>query len=91
MVEEFHNDYSGAYDATFRSKLADYEDSIKELISIEEGGNYFAPPVIEGRSEFYQDVKNSAKKSIELLFTSTELTGTDFLFGWIIYHSFDDP
>lgn len=61
MIEKFHKDYSGAYDATFRSKLADFEDSIQELISIEEGGNYFAPPKIEGREEFYQDIKNNAK------------------------------
>jgi len=49
MLEDFRDDYTGAYDATFKAKLADYEDTIKELISIEEGSDYFSPPPIEGR------------------------------------------
>lgn len=35
MVETFHKDWTKPYDAVFREKLADYEDTIKELISIE--------------------------------------------------------
>jgi len=66
MVEDFHNDYTGPYDATFREKLADYEDTIKELIAIENGGNYFEPPPIVGRESFYQDLKNKAKRVVNL-------------------------
>jgi hypothetical protein len=35
LVIEFQKEYIGPLDATFRSKLADFEDSIKELIAIE--------------------------------------------------------
>jgi hypothetical protein len=35
LIETFHNDWTKPYDAVFREKLADYEDTIKELISIE--------------------------------------------------------
>jgi len=68
LVEDFHNDYVGPYDATFRSKLADYEDTIKELISIEQGGNYFEPPPILGRESFYQGIKNDALKEMTVKF-----------------------
>ena len=60
MIEDFHNDYTGPYDSVFQEKLADYEDTIKELISIEQGGNYFEPPPIIGRGDFYSDVKKLA-------------------------------
>ena len=62
MLEDLRDDYTGAYDATFKAKLADYEDTIKELISIEEGSDYFSPPPIEGRDEFYIDIKNDVKQ-----------------------------
>ena len=35
MIESFHEDYTGPFDAVYREKLADYEDTIKELIAIE--------------------------------------------------------
>mgnify|MGYP001302362075 CR=1 FL=1 len=66
MIADFHSDYTGPFDAVYRSKLADYEDTIKELISIEQNGNYFEPPKIQGRDSFYESVKNDAKKVINL-------------------------
>jgi hypothetical protein len=53
MIADFHEDYTGPFDAVYRSKLADYEDTIKSLISIEQDGNYFEPPKILGRESFY--------------------------------------
>ena len=61
MIDTFHEDYTGPYDAVFREKLADYEDTIKELIAIEQGGNYFTPPPILGREGFYRDIKDGAE------------------------------
>jgi hypothetical protein len=73
--------------------LADYEDTIKELISIEQGGNYFEPPKILGRESFYQDVKNDALKQITVKFEDTSAsTDSDFfLIAWIVYQQFADP
>lgn len=95
LIDDFHKDYVGPFDATFRSKLADYEDTIKELISIEQGGNYFEPPKILGRESFYQDIKNDALLEITVKFEDTSTStaaGSGFdLIAWIVYHSFTDP
>jgi len=53
MIANFHKDYTGPFDAVYRSKLADYEDTIKSLIAIEQNGNYFEQPKILGRESFY--------------------------------------
>lgn len=64
MIEEFHEEYVGPFDQEYRQKLADYEDTIKQLIEIEKGGNFYEPPKIEGRDDFYQDIKSKALKQI---------------------------
>jgi hypothetical protein len=94
MVEDFHNDYTGPYDATFRSKLADYKDTINELIGIEEGGNYFEPPMDLENADFWSDIKAKAKTSISMVFTDPSISTKDKSFdllAWVKYFSFDSP
>jgi|ERR1712166_137058 len=94
MIEDFHNDYKLPYDSVFQEKLADYEDTIKELISIEQGGNYFEPPPIIGRGDFYSDVKTLAATSVSISFGDSALSGKDWgfnLFAWIFYNQNDSP
>lgn len=57
MIEDFHNDYVGPFDKVYRQALADYEDTIKELIDIEKGGNYFSPPKNANQTPFWEEIK----------------------------------
>jgi hypothetical protein len=43
LIADFKKDYKGPRDSTYYSKLADYEDTIDSLISIEKTGNYAEP------------------------------------------------
>lgn len=56
MLDDFRDDYVGPYDSKYKSDLADYTDTLNNMIEIEEGGNYFKPPPILGRGDFYKDL-----------------------------------
>ena len=94
MITTFHDDYVGPFDATYKEKLADYEDTIKELIGIEQGGRYYEPPQMPGMGTFYNELKVDVQKRINLSFKddalNKETVGLE-IFAWIIYFSFDDP
>lgn len=94
MIQTFKDDYHAPFDNVFKEKLADYKDTINDLIQIEQGGKYYEPPPMLGMDQFYEQVKVDVQTRINLSFKdnalSSESKGLD-IFAWIIYFSFDDP
>lgn len=88
MLDDFRDDYVGPYDSKYQSDLADYKDTLNQMIEIEEGGNYYMPPPILGRGDFYKDLKDDMLLQFNLIIGDASASSSSpmyNLFAWIIY------
>ena len=89
MIDAFIEDYEGAHDATYYSKLADYKDTIEELIEIERTGNYDEPLPLVDREGFYSNIKVKGNTDvINMKFKSGTTSKSDesfIILTWVLY------